>query len=395
MGVNKVTYGDNTLIDLTEDTVTEDTLLEGATAHNAKGERITGKAVAGDMFTSVYDTDNNGQVDKADDAEKLGGKTPDHYASKEDIPSIEGLATKDFVENAIKEIPEVDLSNYATKGEIPTKVSELENDEGYLTEHQSLEGYAKKEEIPTVPTKVSAFENDKGYLTEHQSLEAYAKKAEIPAIPTKVSSFENDKGYLTDETDPTVPSWAKEPNRPVYTAEDVGADKQGTASNLNSAHNTDTEAHNDIRLLIQGLIARLDAVANSSDKELDQLSEIVAYIKNNKSLIDGVTTSKVNITDIVANLVTNVDDKPLSASQGVVLKALIDAITVPTKVSDLENDKGYLTQHQSLAEYAKKAEIPTSLPANGGNSATVCGYGIRVTDDVNDTGADGFITFII
>lgn len=35
-------------------------------------------------------------------------------------------------------------------------------------------------EIPTVPTKVSAFANDAGYLTEHQSLEAYAKKADIP-----------------------------------------------------------------------------------------------------------------------------------------------------------------------------------------------------------------------
>lgn len=417
MEVNKVTYGGNTLIDLTEDTVTEDTLLEGATAHNAKGEKITGKMVAGDMFTSVYDTDNNGQVDKADDADKLGGKSPEHYASKEDIPSLDGYATEDFVEKAIKEIPEVDLSDYATKGEIPTKVSELENDKGYLTEHQSLDEYAKKEELPTVPTKVSAFENDKGYLTEHQSLEAYAKKEEIPVIPTKVSSFENDKGYLTEETDPTVPSWAKEPNRPVYTAEDVGADKQGTASNLNSAHNTDTEAHNDIRLLIQGLVSRLDAVANSSDKELDQLSEIVAYIKNNKSLIDNITTSKVNVADIVPNLTTNVDDKPLSASQGVALKALIDAITVPTKVSQLENDKGYLTQHQDLSSYAKKSEIPTvptkvsafendagyaktadiptSLPANGGNASTVNGYSLRVVTDINDKGEKGSITVII
>ena len=33
--------------------------------------------------------------------------------------------------------------------------------------------------------------------------------------------------------------------------------------------------------------------------------------------------------------------------------------TVPTKVSAFENDKGYLTEHQSLAEYAKKTEIPT------------------------------------
>lgn len=43
----------------------------------------------------------------------------------------------------------------------------------YLTEHQSLEGYAKISDIPavpTVPTNVSAFENDAGYLTQHQDI---------------------------------------------------------------------------------------------------------------------------------------------------------------------------------------------------------------------------------
>lgn len=33
----------------------------------------------------------------------------------------------------------------------------------------------------------------------------------------------------------------------------------------------------------------------------------------------------------------------------------------------------YLTSHQSLADYAKKSEIPTTLPANGGNADTVDG----------------------
>lgn len=33
--------------------------------------------------------------------------------------------------------------------------------------------------------------------------------------------------------------------------------------------------------------------------------------------------------------------------------------TVPTKVSAFENDKGYLTEHQDLSEYAKKSEIPS------------------------------------
>ena len=42
MAYNKVIYADQTLIDLTGDTVTEDTLVEGKVAHNAKGEQIIG-----------------------------------------------------------------------------------------------------------------------------------------------------------------------------------------------------------------------------------------------------------------------------------------------------------------------------------------------------------------
>lgn len=33
-------------------------------------------------------------------------------------------------------------------------------------------------------------------------------------------------------------------------------------------------------------------------------------------------------------------------------------LDIPSKTSQLENDSGYLTEHQSLAEYAKKSEIP-------------------------------------
>ena len=101
---------------------------------------------------------------------------------------------------------------------IPEKITteEYVNGQGFLKEHQSLEAYAKKTEIPTIPTKVSAFENDSGYLTEHQSLTDYAKKTDIPTVPTKISSFENDSGYLTEhqsltdyakKTDIAQPDW--------------------------------------------------------------------------------------------------------------------------------------------------------------------------------------------
>lgn len=111
-----------------------------------------------------------------------------------------------------------------------------------------------------------------------------------------------------------------------------------------SAHNTDPTAHTDVRELISGLTNRLNALADSDDTTLDQLSEIVAYIKNNKTLIEGVTTSKVSISDIVNDLITNVIDKPLSAAQGVELKRLIDTKTItvdealsPTSTNPVQN----------------------------------------------------------
>ena len=128
-------------------------------------------------------------------------------------------------------------------------------------------------------------------------------------------------------------------------------------------HNTDKTAHNDIRLLIDGLTSRLNALADSDDNTLDQLSEVVEYIKANRGLIESVTTSKVNVTDIIDNLTTNVANKPLSAGQGVELKRLIDAIIIPSKISAFDNDKGYLTSYTesdpTVPAWAKAATKPS------------------------------------
>ena len=44
-------------------------------------------------------------------------------------------------------------------------------------------------------------------------------------IPSKTSDLTNDSGFITGytETDPTVPSWAKQSSKPTYTASEVGA----------------------------------------------------------------------------------------------------------------------------------------------------------------------------
>ena len=81
---------------------------------------------------------------------------------------------------------------------------------------------------------------------------------------------------------------------------------------------------NAIRVTLQGLSDRVNAVLDSDDNTLDGLSEIVAYIKANKDILDGVTVNKVNKSDIVDNLETNASDKPLSAAQGFELKKQVD-----------------------------------------------------------------------
>lgn len=54
------------------------------------------------------------------------------------------------------------------------------------------------EEKVTANTAAIDTKQPKGnYLTEHQSLEEYAKKAEIPTVPTKVSQLTNDSEFIT------------------------------------------------------------------------------------------------------------------------------------------------------------------------------------------------------
>ena len=101
---------------------------------------------------------------------------------------------------------------------------------------------------------------------------------------------------------------------------------EDTAMTIISSHNVANDAHSDIRLELTSINDRLTAFFNSDETTLDELVEIVAYITANKSLIDSVTITKVNIDDIVNNLVTNSAKHPLSASQGVALKSLIDSL---------------------------------------------------------------------
>jgi len=254
--------------------------------------------------------------------------------------------TKIYVDDRYEELAEeimngggsADLTGYATEQWVQEGFQPKGN---YLT--KVPDGYAREEDIPTKPEDIGA-----------QPAGNYATKEEIPSVP--VQSVNGKTGTVTltaADVKARSENW-------MPTAQDVGADPRGTAAAAVSEHNTGTGSHNDLRIELKALSDRLTAFFDSDDTTLDELSEIVAYITNNKTLIDSITTAKVSVSDIVNNLTTNVTNKPLSAAQGVVLNGLINTLSnslancqpkgdyalrsdLPTKVSQLQNDAGYLT----------------------------------------------------
>lgn len=135
-----------------------------------------------------------------------------------------------------------DVGALADSVTIPTRVSQLTNDAGYITSApvqsvnnktgvvvlnaSDVHALPDSTVIPTVPTNVSAFQNDAGYLTaipseyvtDTELQTALAPKANtadlapvatsgdyadltnkptIPTVPTNVSAFTNDANYIT------------------------------------------------------------------------------------------------------------------------------------------------------------------------------------------------------
>ena len=145
------------------------------------------------------------------------------------------LVTRQELENKGYLTQHQDISRLATKDELSDLVTKQElRDKNYLTSHQSLSDYALKSEIPTpyndleLKKRVERLEskpdldtsnfvtnevlNSKGYLTQHQSLEGYAKKSEIPQayndteVKQRLSTIEQKgESYATKQELASIP----------------------------------------------------------------------------------------------------------------------------------------------------------------------------------------------
>ena len=172
------------------------------------GERIKAENARDDAqraysnTKTIYESLQRGIGDEVKNAMGDNYYTKDQVDDKLKNVSVDltGYATEIYVDEKIASVDvSKQLEDYAKKEYVDEKVASVDVSD-QLTE------YAKKDELfskdyndlinkPIIPTKVSEFENDAGYLTEHQNLDAYATKDYVQEEISKVDVSEQLKDY--------------------------------------------------------------------------------------------------------------------------------------------------------------------------------------------------------
>ena len=280
--------------------------------------------------------------------------------NKPTIPSLAGYATESYVKNEIANAQlnsddnEVDLSGYATKDElnakadvedIPTKVSQLENDSKYLTSVPSE--YITETEL-----------NDKGYLTEHQDISGKVDKEDGKGLisTSEIERLKNVDNYTHPSTHNATMITEDESHRFVTDEE------KALWNNKEEKNHTHKELHEHANKDI------LDDITSDKIDEWDNKSEFDGDYNSltNKPTIptrvsqltnDGIYATETYVRNKIAEAQLSGEEVDLSGyATKDELNAKADVEDIPTKVSQLENDKGYLTEHINIDGKVDKEE---------------------------------------
>lgn len=349
-----------------------------------------GTTAQNDAFTGAegeLTVDTTAKTLRVHDGVTAGGTV---LAKKSEIPDITGKADKSSLAPVATSGSYTDLSNKPSLATVATSGS-----------YNDLSG---KPTIPAVPTKVSAFENDAGYLTQHQSLEAYATKASLKAVATTGDYNDLTNRPNVPNGDNYVPKSGDRGNLRGY------AGRIGSGGDISNSSITVNKGFPDF--FAPGLAytkisvpdgdfntAWVKAVEIGSNSFIESitlgnkwkweggvapigeggnyngpcsllifrwtgmsgiasfLSPYIRYLTEQQALDE--YAKKTEIPDISGKADTSSLATVATSGSYSDLTNKPTIPTIPTKVSAFENDKGYLTQHQSLAAYAKKTDLAT------------------------------------
>ena len=349
-----------------------------------------------------------------------------------------------YVEQRITDVAtsgEIDLSDYVTTAQLNTKADKVHT-HSYedLTEKPTLFSgkYADLIGKPTIPTKTSDITNDSNFVTTSQlntkadtihthSYEdltdkptlfsgKYADLTGKPTIPTKVSELTNDSSFATTvqlstkantvhthdyadlENKPTLFSGKyidllDKPTIPSKTSELTNdsnfVDTIALATKANLTHSHSYSDLEDKPILFSGAYKDLTGKPTIPTKisELTNDSSFATTSQLNTELNKKANTSHTHVySDIL--------DAPVSFSGN--YEDLINKPTIPTKVSDLENDENFATTSQLNSglntkansththSYAELEDLPTLFSGNYNDLLNKPKIPTAVSDLTND-----------
>ena len=170
--------------------ITETELENKGYLTSVPSEYVTEDMLSGYTSTEKFDELYNGVIDNELVISKALIQLDADKANVSDIPTNISELNNDKGYITIADIPQQDLTDYALKTEIPTKVSSLENDSNFITQ-ETID--ALQNSIDSLVDEVE--ENE--YVAAQALTKLENEKANKSDVPISLSQLTNDSGFIT------------------------------------------------------------------------------------------------------------------------------------------------------------------------------------------------------
>ena len=334
--------------------VTKDTILD----EFAKIGFTTGSGGSGGAVNSV-----NGQTgDVVITASNVGAYSKNEVDNL--LNSKQGVFQVDAPMTFNGDHLSINLTDYATKADISGKADST------TVEAISTEVTTNSTNITNLTNKV----NEDSERIATLNTEIAGKQAKLIAGQNIELSAPDESGNVTISASGEVSvDWSEITGKPTNFSdwnategEQVIANKPDLseyATNVELNHVKSELANKADTSSLNGKVDKVEGKSLVDDSEIARLATLTNY---DDTEVKNLIATKANSADVYTK--TESDAKYLTEHQSLANYATKEELSlkanssdIPTKTSQLVNDSGYLTEHQSLANYATKSEIPTLI----------------------------------